>query len=303
MYICTVKTDKALTRFLGLNKKNKKMNEKKILTIQDISCVGQCSLTVALPVISAMGIETAILPSAILSTHTGGFTGYTFHDLTEDLPAIKEHWKKENIKFDAFYTGYVGSVKQLEYISDIMDELRKPDSKIIVDPVMGDKGKLYPGFEPSFAKEMAKLCKKADVIVPNLTEAAFMLDEEYIESGHTKEYIERILKKLLGLGCKNALLTGVSLEEGKLGVAAIDGATGKISYYFRDLYPGMFHGTGDVFASSFAGAMILGKTIEQAAKIAVDFTVNAIAKTINDKNHWYGVKFELALPELIESIR
>lgn len=279
------------------------MNEKKILTIQDISCVGQCSLTVALPVISAMGIETAILPSAILSTHTGGFTGYTFHDLTEDLPAIKEHWKKENIKFDAFYTGYVGSVKQLEYISDIMDELRKPDSKIIVDPVMGDKGKLYPGFEPSFAKEMAKLCKKADVIVPNLTEAAFMLDEEYIETGHTKEYIERILKKLLGLGCKNALLTGVSLEEGKLGVAAIDGATGKISYYFRDLYPGMFHGTGDVFASSFAGAMILGKTIEQAAKIAVDFTVNAIAKTINDKNHWYGVKFELALPELIESIR
>lgn len=279
------------------------MNEKKILTIQDISCVGQCSLTVALPVISAMGIETAILPSAILSTHTGGFTGYTFHDLTEDLPAIKEHWKKENIKFDAFYTGYVGSVKQLEYISDIMDELRKPDSKIIVDPVMGDKGKLYPGFEPSFAKEMAKLCKKADVIVPNLTEAAFMLDEEYIETGHTKEYIERILKKLLGLGCKNALLTGVSLEEGKLGVAAIDGATGKINYYFRDLYPGMFHGTGDVFASSFAGAMILGKTIEQAAKIAVDFTVNAIAKTINDKNHWYGVKFELALPELIESIR
>jgi pyridoxine kinase len=238
-----------------------------------------------------------------LSTHTGGFTGYTFHDLTEDLPAIKEHWKKENIKFDAFYTGYVGSVKQLEYISDIMDELRKPDSKIIVDPVMGDKGKLYPGFEPSFAKEMAKLCKKADVIVPNLTEAAFMLDEEYIETGHTKEYIERILKKLLGLGCKNALLTGVSLEEGKLGVAAIDGATGKVSYYFRDLYPGMFHGTGDVFASSFAGAMILGKTIEQAAKIAVDFTVNAIAKTINDKNHWYGVKFELALPELIESIR
>ena len=279
------------------------MNEKKILTIQDISCVGQCSLTVALPVISAMGIETAILPSAILSTHTGGFTGYTFHDLTEDLPAIKEHWKKENIKFDAFYTGYVGSVKQLEYISDIMDELRKPDSKIIVDPVMGDKGKLYPGFEPSFAKEMAKLCKKADVIVPNLTEAAFMLDEEYIDSGHTKEYIERILKKLLGLGCKNALLTGVSLEEGKLGVAAIDGATGKVSYYFRDLYPGMFHCTGDVFASSFAGAMILGKTIEQAAKIAVDFTVNAIAKTINDKNHWYGVKFELALPELIESIR
>ena len=224
------------------------MNEKKILTIQDISCVGQCSLTVALPVISAMGIETAILPSAILSTHTGGFTGYTFHDLTDDIPAIKEHWKKENIRFDAFYTGYVGSVKQLEYISDIMDELKKPDSIIVIDPVMGDKGKLYPGFEPSFAKEMAKMCKKADVIVPNLTEAAFMLDEEYIEDNHTEEYIERILKKLLALGCKNALLTGVNLQPGKLGIASINGATGKISYYFRDLINGMFHGTGDVFA-------------------------------------------------------
>lgn len=279
------------------------MNEKKLLTIQDISCVGQCSLTVALPVISAMGIETAILPSAILSTHTGGFTGYTFHDLTEDIPAIKEHWKKENIRFDAFYTGYVGSVKQLEYISDIMDELRKPDSIIIVDPVMGDKGKLYPGFEPSFAKEMAKLCKKADVIVPNLTEAAFMLDEEYIESGHTKEYIERILKKLMALGCKNALLTGVNLEPGKLGIAAYNGETNEITYYFRDLINGMFHGTGDVFASSFAGAMTLGKSVDEAGKIAVDFTVDAIQKTIDDKSHWYGVKFELALPELIKSIR
>ena len=279
------------------------MNEKKILTIQDISCVGQCSLTVALPVISAMGIETAILPSAILSTHTGGFTGYTFHDLTDDIPAIKEHWKKENIRFDAFYTGYVGSVKQLEYIADIMDELKKPDSIIVIDPVMGDKGKLYPGFEPSFAKEMAKMCKKADVIVPNLTEAAFMLDEEYIEDNHTEEYIERILKKLLALGCKNALLTGVNLQPGKLGIASINGATGKIHYYFRDLINGLFHGTGDVFASSFAGAMVLGKSVEEAGKIAVDFTVDAIQKTIDDKSHWYGVKFELALPGLIESIK
>lgn len=279
------------------------MTEKKILTIQDISCVGQCSLTVALPVISAMGIETAILPSAILSTHTGGFKGYTFHDLTDDIPAIKEHWKKENIRFDAFYTGYVGSVKQLEYISQIMDELRKPESIIVIDPVMGDKGNLYPGFEPSFAKEMAKMCKKADVIVPNLTEASFMLDEEYIEDNHTKEYIERILKKLLALGCKNALLTGVNLEPGKLGIASINGKTGKIHYYFREQINGMFHGTGDVFASSFAGAMILGKSVDEAGKIAVDFTVDAIEKTISDKNHWYGVKFELALPGLIKAIK
>lgn len=278
------------------------MGAKKILTIQDISCVGQCSLTVALPVISAMGIETAILPSAILSTHTGGFKGYTFHDLTEDIPAIKEHWLKENIRFDAFYTGYVGSVKQLEYISQIIDELGNPGRLIVIDPVMGDKGNLYPGFDTSFAKEMAKMCKKADVIVPNLTEAAFMLDEEYIEENHTEEYIERILKKLMALGCKNALLTGVNLVPGKLGIATYNGTTNKISYYFREQINGMFHGTGDVFASSFAGAMILGKSVEEAGKIAVDFTVNAIQKTIDDKSHWYGVKFELALPDLINSL-
>lgn len=278
------------------------MGAKKILTIQDISCVGQCSLTVALPVISAMGIETAILPSAILSTHTGGFKGYTFHDLTEDIPAIKEHWLKENIRFDAFYTGYVGSVKQLEYISQIIDELGNPGRLIVIDPVMGDKGNLYPGFDTSFAKEMAKMCKKADVIVPNLTEAAFMLDEEYIEENHTEEYIERILKKLMALGCKNALLTGVNLVPGKLGIATYNGTTNKISYYFRKQINGMFHGTGDVFASSFAGAMILGKSVEEAGKIAVDFTVNAIQKTIDDKSHWYGVKFELALPDLIKSL-
>lgn len=278
------------------------MGAKKILTIQDISCVGQCSLTVALPVISAMGIETAILPSAILSTHTGGFKGYTFHDLTEDIPAIKEHWLKENIRFDAFYTGYVGSVKQLEYISQIIDELGNPGRLIVIDPVMGDKGNLYPGFDTSFAKEMAKMCKKADVIVPNLTEAAFMLDEEYIEENHTEEYIERILKKLMALGCKNALLTGVNLVPGKLGIATYNGTTNKISYYFREQINGMFHGTGDVFASSFAGAMILGKSVEEAGKIAVDFTVNAIQKTIDDKSHWYGVKFELALPDLIKSL-
>lgn len=278
------------------------MGAKKILTIQDISCVGQCSLTVALPVISAMGIETAILPSAILSTHTGGFKGYTFHDLTEDIPAIKEHWLKENIRFDAFYTGYVGSVKQLEYISQIIDELGNPGRLIVIDPVMGDKGNLYPGFDTSFAKEMAKMCKKADVIVPNLTEAAFMLDEEYIEENHTEEYIERILKKLMALGCKNALLTGVNLVPGKLGIATYNGTTNKISYYFREQINGMFHGTGDVFASSFAGAMVLGKSVEEAGKIAVDFTVNAIQKTIDDKSHWYGVKFELALPDLIKSL-
>lgn len=279
------------------------MEQNRILTIQDISCVGQCSLTVALPILSAMGIETAILPSAILSTHTGGFKNFTFHDLTNDMPAIMHHWQSENIRFKAFYTGYVGSVKQLQYISDIINNNAYPEHLVIIDPVMGDKGKLYVGFDSSFAKQMAKFCANADVILPNLTEAAFMLDEEYIENNHTQEYIERMLHKAASLGCKKVLITGVSFENGKLGVATYDTTTQNISYYFREHINGAFHGTGDVFASAFTGAMVRGLSLEDAAKVAVDFTVEAIKHTIDDKEHWYGVKFEQAIPYLINRIK
>ncbi len=270
--------------------------------MQDVSCVGQCSLTVALPILSSMGIETAILPSAVLSTHTGGFSGFTFRDLTEDLVPIMKHWQKENILFDAFYTGYVGSPKQLAYISDIIDNLSKPDSMVIIDPVLGDKGKLYTGFSDDFPHEMAKFCAKADVILPNLTEASFMLGEKYVEDHHTQAYIEDMLHKLMGLGCKNVLLTGVSFEEGKVGVATLNGKTGAISYYFRDFIGGAFHGTGDVFASSFTGAMVRGFSLEEAAKLAVDFTVKSIECTVGDASHWYGVKFEKAIPSLIKRL-
>ena len=272
------------------------------MTVQDVSCVGQCSLTVAWPILSAMGIETAILPSAVLSTHTGGFTGFTFRDLTEDLVPIMQHWQKEKIFFDAFYTGYVGSPKQLAYITDIIDNTSKKDSLVIIDPVLGDKGKLYTGFTDDFPGQMAKFCAKADVILPNFTEAAFMLNEKYVEDHHTKEYVEDMLHKLKGLGAKNVLLTGVSLEEGKVGVATLNGQTGEVSYYFRDFIGGAFHGTGDVFASSFTGAMVRGYSLEEAAKIAVDFTVKAIECTVDDPSHWYGVKFEKALPSLIKRL-
>ena len=172
------------------------MQDKRILTIQDISCVGQCSLTVALPIISACGIECAILPSAVLSTHTGGFTNFTFRDLTEDIPAIRKHWEDENIKFDAVYTGYLGSVKQMDYVSEIMESLLKEGGLKIVDPAMADNGKLYTGFNMDFVKAMAGLCTKADIILPNITEAAFMTDSECILENHNEAYINDLLKKL-----------------------------------------------------------------------------------------------------------
>jgi pyridoxine kinase len=275
------------------------MAYQKILTVQDISCVGQCSLTVALPVISACGIETAVLPSSVLSTHTAGFKGYTFRDLTDDMDAILAHWKKENITFDAFYTGYV-SEAQIPIILRIMEETARKGALRIVDPVMADNGKLYPGFNESFPSKMVALCKGADVILPNLTEAAFLLGQEYVGSGYTKEFIEDMLKKLYNLGAKNVVLTGVSFKDDELGCACYDGKT--VTYYFNKKIDVSMHGTGDVYASSFAGALCRGKTIPEAAALAADFVVESIKATMGDKDHWYGVKFEKALPYLMNRL-
>lgn len=271
------------------------MNDKRLLTIQDISCVGQCSLTVALPIISACGVECAILPSSVLSNHTAGFSGWTFRDLTDEMPNILAQWKKEKVDFDAFYTGYV-SKTQIPHILDIMQETARPGALRIVDPVMGDGGKLYPGFDDDFPQEMCRLCKGADVIMPNLTEAALLLGEEY-RTEYDQAYIEQTIKRLHALGAKNVVLTGVSLEPNKLGVACYDG--NEIRYYFTDRLDVSMHGTGDCYASSFAGALMRGHSILESASIAADFVVETIRQSMGDPSHWYGVKFEKALPYLI----
>ncbi len=273
---------------------------KRIVTIQDISCFGKCSLTVALPIISAMGVETAILPTAVLSTHTGGFKNFTFRDLSEDIPKIFKHWESEKIDFDAIYTGYLGSFEQIDQMKEFI--LAKPEKTLaFVDPAMADNGVLYPGFTPEFAHHMATLCSKADIIVPNITEAAFMLDEKYIESGYDKAYIENMLKKLAALGPKYAVLTGVGFESDKLGVAMYDKEKDEFFYYFNEKINDKFHGTGDVFASACVGALMRGKTLERALEIAVDYTVECIKVTMPDREkHWYGVEFEKAVPKLLE---
>ena len=271
------------------------MTDKRLLTIQDISCVGQCSLTVALPIISACGVECAILPSSVLSNHTAGFSGWTFRDLTDEMPNILAQWKKEKVDFDAFYTGYV-SKAQIPHILDIMQETARPGALRIVDPVMGDGGKLYPGFDDDFPQEMCRLCKGADVIMPNLTEAALLLGEEY-RTEYDQAYIEQTIKRLHALGAKNVVLTGVSLEPNKLGVACYDG--NEILYYFTDRLDVSMHGTGDCYASSFAGALLRGHSILESASIAADFVVETIRQSMGDPSHWYGVKFEKALPYLI----
>ncbi len=274
---------------------------KRIVTIQDISCFGKCSLTVALPIISAMGIEACCIPTAVLSTHTGGFTGYTYRDLTHDIPEISKHWKSIDLQFDAVYTGYLGSFEQIKIVSDFFDAFKTENNLLIVDPVMGDKGKFYAGFTNDFALEMKKLCQKADVILPNLTEASLLLGEEYIGDGYDENVIKDMLVRLSKLGSKIVVLTGVSFDKNSQGVMSYNSETGEFSSYFNDNIPGYFHSTGDVFSSTLSGALVKGFDMGMAVKIAVDFTVDCIKNTIgSEKEHWYGVKFEECLPKLID---
>lgn len=273
--------------------------EKRILTIQDASCVGQCSLTVALPIISACGIETAVLPSALLSTHTAGFTGFTVHDLTVEFPKIIEHWEKEKIKFDGVYTGYVLR-SQIGYINEICDKFN--EGKKIIDPVMADNGEFYYGFDQSFAELMAGLCKNADVILPNLTEASYLVGEQPKLTDYDEKYIVDLLNKLYEkTNAKCIVLTGVSFEKDKLGVAVFE--DGKVNYYFNEKIVRNFHGTGDIYSSAFVGAFINGKSAFESAKIAVDYTVECMKLTIGEADkHFYGVFFEKALPKLMKDL-
>lgn len=272
---------------------------KRILTVQDISCVGRCSLTVALPILSVMGLETAILPTAVLSTHTQ-FSGFTFRDLTDDLPGIAAHWKREGLDFKAVYTGYLGSPRQISFVSSLFEEYRPGGCTAIVDPVMGDNGNLYTGFDEKFAAEMALLCGKADYILPNMTEAAFMLKEEYRAGDYTEKEIQELLRRLCGLGAKTAVLTGVSFHEKELGVMAYDSAADTFYSYFNEKIPVSYHGTGDCFASCFTGAILRGQSLQEAIKLSADFIVACLKATMADpERRSYGVNFEEALPLLV----
>ncbi len=272
------------------------MKNKRILTVQDISCVGQCSLTVALPILSACGIETAILPSAVLSTHTAGFTGYTVRDLSADMPAIAAHWQKEGIAFDCIYTGYLGSSEQVDYVLELFEKNLLPGGSRVVDPAMGDNGALYPAFDAAYVEAMKRLISHADVALPNITEAAFLTGLPYREE-IDEAYVRALCQALCDLGCGSVVLTGVGYESGKTGVAVYE--QGEMQYYSHARIPKGSHGTGDIYASAFVGAWLRGKDKLTAASIAADYTVECILATQDDPDHWYGVKFEPELGKLM----
>lgn len=276
------------------------MKYNRILTIQDISCLGQCSMTVALPILSACGQETCIIPSAVLSTHTGGFQKPHIRDISMDIPAIGAHWGREGVTFDAIYTGYLGTTEQIADVARVFDTLLKPGGRIIVDPAMADHGKLYSGFDMDYARAMGELCKKADVILPNLTESCLLTGMPFRES-YDEAYIDAVLSKLHKMGMKTVVLTGVSFCPEETSVMLSDGT--KRYYYRHKKRSRSYHGTGDIYASAFVGSWLGGKTMEQAVAIAADYACECIAATISDENHWYGTKFESVLYKLIEMLK
>ncbi len=271
---------------------------KRVLTIQDISCLGKCSLTIALPVISALGSETVILPTAVLSTHTM-FRNFTCKDLSDQIEPITSHWKSENVEFDAIYTGYLGTISQIDQVRNIFREFRNDKNIIIVDPVMADNGKLYPAFDMNYVKKNTELCADADIIMPNITEAALMTGTEYKEE-YDEAYIKKLLAKLNELGARISVLTGVSLEKGKTGVMGYDRSTGEYYKYQNRKIDASYHGTGDLFSSTCVGELMKGKDWRDAMRIAADYTAHTIEVTLDDpKEPWYGVNFETTLPDLM----
>ena len=271
---------------------------KRVVTIQDISCIGKCSLTVALPVISAMGSEAAVIPTAVLSAHTA-FPSFTFRDLTADITDIAEDWKRHGLRFDAVYTGYLGSIEQLDIVARFINDFRREDTLVFVDPVIGDHGKLYSGFTPQFAEQMAKkLCAHADILVPNATEASYLTGTPYRDTAD-RGYCEEVLGELCEMGVKKAVLTGVR-KGNDIGVLAYDSEKNRYFEYYNEHIDRIFHGTGDVFASCCVGALMQGHSLEDSLVTAVDFVVECIRRTVSDPDApWYGVNFESALPILL----
>lgn len=269
--------------------------QKRILAVHDISCIGRCSLTVALPVLSAMGFETSILPTSVLSTHTGGFEGITLRDLSDDISPTVAQWRALGVKFDAIFTGWLGTHRHVRKMDGLLDAFGA-GAALIVDPVMGDNGKLYATLDGDYADAMRAFCARADVLLPNITEAALLTGTDYPYPGYDRAWVTDMLYRLTRMGPRAAVLTGVSLNPGRIGAAALDAETGAFVYLDDAFIPGMWHGAGDVFASVLVGAHMRGESLQSAVARAVSFTARCIRRTRDaGTDERLGLQFE---PEL-----
>ena len=275
----------------------------RVAAIHDISGFGKCSMTVVLPILSAAGIEVVCMPTAVLSTHTGGFEVFTYRDLTEDLPAITEHWKSLDLHFSSIYSGFLGSPEQVDIVSNFMDTFNSDNTLVYVDPVMADEGELYSVFDDHMVDKMRELCEKADLLLPNITEACFLLKQPYQHGPYTRDYIEKLVRGLSDMGPEKVVLTGVYFDNEKLGAACYDRAEDKVEYAFSEKVPGQFHGTGDIFGSFCLAALLNGKSLLDSTQFAVDLTTDCILRTVaRETKRREGVDFEGVLPEMMKRL-
>lgn len=274
----------------------------RMAAIHDISGFGKCSLTVALPIVSATGVECCCIPTALLSTHTGGFTDWTFTDLSDDIVPIAEHWSSIGVGFDAIYSGYLASEAQGKLLERAIELLSNDETLVIVDPAMADNGRYYSNLGDGMAECFRKLIKKADAITPNLTEACFLTGTEYRAGVQSEQYVIELIDRLSELGPKLVAVTGVSLERGRVGIAARDNRSGRVCTVMNEALDGTFHGSGDVFASAFAALLTRGAPIETALNAAEEFVAAAIERTAaRGTPRHYGLDFEGALPRYVKA--
>lgn len=278
-----------------------KYKPRRVATIQDLSGFGRCSLSVALPIISACSIETCAIPTALLSTHTGGFDGYTCKDLSSELLPIAKHWKSLNLHFDALYSGFLASREQIEIVSDIFDMLKSKDTIVLVDPCIADNGKLYSLYDKSMINGMRKLCSKADVIVPNMTEAAFLLDQNCDPNASIEE-MKEMARNLTKLGCNKVVITGVNLEN-DIGAICYDKDTNQFNISVMNKCPVNYFGTGDIFASVLISCLVRNLGLYESMRLAVSFCSKSIEDTFEySKDKRFGVNFESNLSWLANQL-
>ena len=274
--------------------------QKRVLAINDISCMGKCSLTVALPIISSVGHECVILPTALLSTHTAqGFGDFVSFNMTDQMKRIAAHFERLDTRFDAIYSGYIVSPDQTDYIYELVNKLADNNTLVVIDPVLGDNGRLYRGFTEKNITAIKRLCSVADVITPNLTEASLLTGIKSDGVHMTKEGVESLLAALSGICKKKIVITGIEINDGELTTAVMDVERGETTLYTRPKISGSVHGSGDVFASALTALYLDGMTFDTAIEKALDFTLSAIADSAEDSDsRWYGVNFEKYLGKI-----
>lgn len=279
------------------------MIQKKALVIQDISAIGRVSMMAALPILSGAGIHTSCLPTALLSTHSGEFKNFSFLDLTDEMDRILAHWKKEKITFDAVQTGYLGSPKQIAAVAEAMKFVH-PDGLRILDPVMADHGKLYSGISEAMVDAMRSLCRHANILLPNLTEASLLVGEKYEDRHDDVGYIREMLWKLYEkIGAEKIVLTGVSSRKGYYGAVCFDAKEKSTAYFEQKKVDDHFYGTGDIFASVLSAGLLNDKSLGESTDIATEFTQRTIRMSAEQNlPRRFGVCFEKNIPWLIRRL-